>query len=162
MEKHVQVNTILWIALLFTIITSIFSLPNRLSVLIVTNVGNGLSKFITTNVLWIIVVMAIIVVLIVNIKKSEQTSFVTILQNENIRIGTGILVALQGLINLSSTLPTYIISIQSLYKIPQSVGANMEKIIMRTLIVDIISVAIILCQIFFGVYLAKCYKKKID
>lgn len=162
MEKHGQVNTILWIALLFTIITSIFSLPNRLSVLIVTNAGNGLSKFITTNILWIIVVVAIIVVLIVNIKKSEQTSFLMILQNGSIRVGTGILVALQGLINLSSTLPTYIMSIQQLYKIPQSVDANMKKVIMITVIIDVISVVMILCQTFLGFYLANCYKKKIN
>jgi hypothetical protein len=37
MEKHNQVNTALWIALLFIIITSAFSLPNRLSVLILRN-----------------------------------------------------------------------------------------------------------------------------
>lgn len=159
MEKHGQVNAILWIALLFTVITSVFSLPNRLSILLIkTNGESGLSNFIYNNILWIIIVVAIIITLVLKIKKTEEPVLLDILKNENIRITTGLLVALHGLIGLSSVLPNYILSFRTIYNLPQSVG--LEILIRRALIVDVILIVMFLCQISFGVYLAKYYKKR--
>jgi hypothetical protein len=160
MEKHGHVNAILWIALLFTVITSVVSLINRLSVLILSHGEIVLSNFIKMNILWIIVVVAIIITLVLNIKNSEQPGFLDILQNENIRITTGILVALQGLISLSNALPNYIMSIQTLYRYKLPPSVDLEILIRKPIIIDVISLVIILCQISLGVYLAKCYKKR--
>jgi hypothetical protein len=164
MERHEQINTVLGSALLFTVITSIGSLPSRLSTLILTNgrLIGGPNSFVNNNILWIIVVAIIIILLIAYIKKSNETSCLHVLQNENIRLTTGVLVAIDGLVNLSSLLPTYIIIIQSLLKIPHYVGDGMEVLSSKIITVDVITVAIILLQIFFGIYLVKCYKKKIN
>lgn len=164
MEEHEQIKNVLGTALMFTIITSVFSLLNKLSTLILTNGGlkKGVNIFIENNILWIIVAAAIILLLIIYIKKLNQVSYLDILQNENIHLSTGVLVALQGLINLSSLLPIYIMSIQTSLKIPYFAGKSIEEMGRKTIIVDVISAAIIFCQILFGIYLAKYYKKKIN
>lgn len=164
MEKHDKINYSLGTALLLTIITSIFSLPSRLSTLIVRNDGfiNRINIFIKYNILWIIVVSVIIVSLSIYIKKSNERGYLDIFQNENIRLITGILVSLDGLINLSKLLPSYIMSIQASLKIPSFAEANIELVSTKIIISDIISVTAFLCEIFFGVYLAKYYKKKIN
>lgn len=164
MERHEQINTVLGSALLFTVITSIGSLPSRLSTLILTNgrLIGGPNSFVKSNILWIIVVAIIIILLIAYIKKSNETNCLHVLQNENILLTTGVLVAIDGLINLSSLLPTYITIIQSLLKIPHYVGSGMETLSSKIIMVDIITVAIILLQIFLGIYLVKCNRKKID
>ncbi|MFL0245551.1 hypothetical protein [Candidatus Clostridium stratigraminis] len=164
MDRHEQMNTVLGSALLFTVITSICSLPSRLSTLILTNgrLIGGPNSFVENNILWIVVVAIIIFLLIVYIKRSNETRCLRLLQNENIRLTTGILVAIDGLINLSSLLPTYIMIIQSLLKIPHYAGGGMEALSSKIITVDIITVAIILLQIFFGIYLVKCNKKKLN
>lgn len=165
MEKHEQINTVLGIALLFTIITSIFSLPKSfITLILLTNGGlkNAINIFIQNNILFIIVMVLIIISLIVYIKKSNEIGYLVILRNENVRLITGVLVALQGVMELSSLLPTYIMTIQPLLKMPHSPGDNIEVLSRRIITVDVVSVAIILCQVFVGVYLAKYYKKKIN
>ena len=64
--------------------------------------------------------------------------------------------------DLSSVLPIYFKTLPPLLKFPQSAEKSIEVLSRRIIIVDVISVALILCQIFVGVYLAKCYKKKIN
>lgn len=157
MEKNEQINTVLGSALLFTIITSTFSLPNKLSTLILTK--SGFNTFINRDCLWLMVVLVIIIGLIMYIKKSNQKGL-AILQNENIRLTTGVLVALQGLIELSSSLPMYIGSIQASLQIPHSVGKDIEVMSSKTILIDIISVVVIICQILYGVYFTKYYKKR--
>lgn len=162
MNEHKEIKTSLEIALLFIIITSIFSLPSKLSTLILNNGGfkNGIHIFIRHNILWIIVVSITIILLKTYIKKSNKTGYLNLLQNKNVSLTTGILVALQGLINLSNLLPTYIMSIQSSFQLPNSFQSNIKLIREKIIIIDVISIAMILCQIFFGVYLAKYHKRK--
>ncbi|WP_027626451.1 hypothetical protein [Clostridium lundense] len=162
MNEHKEIKTSLEIALLFIIITSIFSLPSKLSTLILNNVGfkNGINIFIRHNILWIIVVSITIILLKTYIKESNKTGYLNLLENKNVSLTTGILVALQGLINLSNLLPAYIMSIQSSLQLPNSFQSNIKLMREKIIIIDVISIAMILCQIFFGVYLAKYHKRK--
>ncbi|ERI93406.1 hypothetical protein HMPREF1982_01830 [Clostridiales bacterium oral taxon 876 str. F0540] len=162
MEKHEQINIVLGSALLFTIITSICSLPSRLSTVILTSGGliGGINSFIKNNILWLIVVVIIILLLIVYIKKSNDTSYLHLLQNENIRLTTGVLVIIDGLVNLSSILPIYFTTIQSSYKVSHYVSDGMQALTTKILTIDIITVVIILFQICLGISLVKSYKKR--
>jgi len=165
MEKREQVNIAIGIALLFAIITSIFSIiKSFITWTFLPNGGfkNGVNVFIRYNILYIIVVILIICLLIVYIKKTNQKGNIDVLENENTRLITGILVSLQGIMDLSSVLPIYFKTLPPLLKFPQSAEKSIEVLSRRIIIVDVISVALILCQIFVGVYLAKCYKKKIN
>jgi hypothetical protein len=152
--KKKAANTTLWIALLFTVITSIFSLLTRISTIILNSLGVKGQIPLANNTLWIIVVAMIIALLTLKVKKSNQTGHLDMLEKENICLATGILVAVQGLIGLLSSLPGYVLLLLTFSKTP-----GMGELIRMTTIRASISVVIILFQIFLGVYLAKYYKK---
>lgn len=162
MEKYGQVNTILGSALLFTVIISIFSLPNRFFVYIITSgdLKSGLNLFIRHNALWIIATVGIILILIRYINKSDQVSCTKLLKDESIRLITGIFVIIEGLINLSQALPTYIMSIQMVLKSANLMGNDMNSMVTKVIALNVISIVIVLCQILLGVYLVGFLKKR--
>lgn len=158
MEKHEQLNKTVGIALLFTTITSIFSLLNRLAALIVTS-RDSVGNYFKSNILWFAVVAAIISILAAYYKKSNEKGFLYILQNEDIRITTGVLISIQGLISLAGTLPAHINTLQFLLKtmnIPMNVTNG------RTITTMVVSVILIICQVLLGVYLARFFKSKVN
>lgn len=146
MEKREQVDTAIGTALLFIAFTSIFSMLNKLVATLL--IGGEIGFFIKLNILWLLVVAAIIVALIGYINKSNEKGYLDILQNENICIITGVLVALEGLVNLSSALPSYIMSIQMASTVADSSSG-------KVVAADVICIIIYLCQILFGSYLAR-------
>lgn len=161
MEKHEEVKTILGIALLYTIITSMLSLLSRLTIFITQDgFKNATNLFLQRNALWIIVVAGIIIILRMYTKKLNQKFYSDILQNRIIRLITGALIIFEGLINLSSLLPICIMSVKLSIQVSQQVGTSMEEIITKSITSNIISVVIILAQILVGIYLIKFYEKK--
>ncbi|GEM_PF-5320844 len=162
MEKHEEIKIIVGISLLYTIITSIFSLLSRFITVFLIQDGfkNAIVLFLKRNILWLIVVTGILVVLIVYTKKLNIKYNFDVFKNRIIRSIVGVLIALEGLINLSSSLPICIASVKSSIQVSQQVGKIMEGIITKSIISNVIILAIILCQVFIGVYLAKPYWKK--
>lgn len=165
MEKHGDIITVLSVALLYTIITSIFSLVDRIvtAMLLQGSFDKRIDSFFQRNTLWIIVTAGIIVILTLYIKKLNQEVHYSMISNPIIRITVGTLAALEGILSLSSLLPINIMSIRSNIQVSKYidyVGQNNQVALTKVYISNVISVVIILCQIFTGVYLAKFYKSK--
>jgi hypothetical protein len=161
MEKHEEVKTILGIALLYTIVTSILSFLSRLNAFLMQDgFEKATNLFLQRNALWIIVVTGVIIILSVYTKKLKQKFYSDVLQNRIIRLTTGVLIALEGLINLSSILPICIMSVNLSIQVSQQAGESMEGIITKSIMSNAISVIIIIFQILIGIYLVKFYEKK--
>lgn len=163
MEKQEKIKTILGIALLYTIITSIFSFINRwlTEIMFSKNSFNiKINLFLQENFLWIIVTAAIIIILNMYIKKLNQGAPFSIIGDSTVRAAAGILVAIDGIITLSSTFPIKIMSIHSYIKSLVFMGQSWQSMFIKHLIEIIISIAFILLQILVGIYLAKFYKSK--
>ena len=163
MEKQEKIKTILGIALLYTIITSIFSFINRwlTEIMLSKNSFNiKINSFLQENFLWIIVTAAIIIILNMYIKKLNQGESFSIIGDSTVRAAAGILVAIDGIITLSSTFPIKIMSIHSAIKSLVFMGQSWQSMFIKYLIEIIISIVLILLQILVGIYLAKFYKRK--
>lgn len=159
MEKRKELETAIEISIAFVAITSIFSLLIRIITCAVTgaSLGKKIELFVFRNTLWILVVIVVIVSLRLFLSRSNQQNISDILKNPTIRLATGILLALDGLINLSSSLPIYMNSIMSSTQSARQMGNLAESIIRRIVIGDVASILIILCQIIFGFYFMRPY-----
>lgn len=162
MKKNSNVENILYISILFIIITSIFSLLRKfvLCVVIKGNLIQKISYFLIQNALWLIVTIVIITVLNKSIRKYNKDNLFNMLEDPSISLTTGILITLDGIINLADLLPQYIVSIISSIKSSYGITKIAGDITKRVIIVDIISIFIILCQVLIGVYYIKLYRKK--
>jgi Na+-transporting NADH:ubiquinone oxidoreductase subunit NqrE len=163
MEKRGEVKTILGIALLYTIITSIFSFINRwlTEIMFSKNSFNiKINLFLQENFLWIIVTAAIIIILNMYIKKLNQGEAFSIIGDSTVRAAAGILVAIDGIITLSNSLPLYIIRIHSAIQSSLFMGRNLQNMLSIAITESVISIVAILLQILTGIYLAKFYKSK--
>lgn len=159
MEKHGEFKTILGIALLYTIITSILSFISRLSAIIIDKRFN---LFLQENALFIVVTAVIIIILFTYLKKLNQGTPFNIMNDSTVRVTAGMLVAIDGIITLSRALPNIIMSIKSNIQVSQTSGEYGQMILTKASIVTVISIVIILFQILFGIYLAKFYKSKMS
>jgi hypothetical protein len=163
MEKHEQINIALGVALLYIIITTIISLPNDF---VLFNIlpnrihSSTVNLIIRNNILYIITAPTIIISLIIYLKKSNQRGLLEVLRNENVRLITGILLALHGLVDLSKILLTCINIVKVFLNVVTPTGDNAEVFIKQNVVPYAVSLVIILLQIFIGIYLAKCYKRK--
>jgi hypothetical protein len=163
MEKHEQINIALGVALLYIIITTIISLPNDFvlfSILPNRIHSSTVNLIIRNNILYIITAPTIIISLIIYLKKSNQRGLLEVLRNENVRLITGILLALQGLVDLSKILLTCINIVKVFLNVVTPTGDNAEVFIKQNVVPYAASLVIILLQIFIGIYLAKRYKRK--
>ncbi|WHH60198.1 hypothetical protein [Petroclostridium sp. X23] len=162
MGDHQEARTAVGIVLLYTMITSIFSFLQRLVVFIteVDGFRGAVMSFFQRNGLWIIVAAGVIIMSYGYMKKLDLNFYFDILQNRNICLITGVLVVLGGLISLSSIIPLYVMSINSSIQILQRyAGQNQEGMVIKSIISNVVSVVIILCQILFGIYLVKFNRK---
>lgn len=161
MEKREQMNIGLGTAVIFIIITNIVSLVNGFILNSITNDGfkKGISAFFSINVYRVIVIAVIITLILLYMKRINQRLNQDLILNKNTCLFAGILLILQGIIDLSCTVPIYIEAIINLSELPQSTEINISLISRRVIIVDIISVVLILCQISAGIYLAKFYRR---
>ncbi|WP_411676205.1 hypothetical protein [Caproicibacter sp.] len=163
MEKQERVKAILGISLLYIIVTSIFSLINKIcSILISQNVaGVKIRSFLYGNLLWVMTAAIIIIALILYLKKLNE-GLHSLLENSLIRITAGLLVALEGIIRLSIAIPLYVASIQSAIQTSHMMQQSMQRMLTEVISLDVVSVLIFICQIFAGFYLIKFHKNKTD
>ncbi len=145
------------VVFLYTVIIFVFSLPGRLSVLLVTegSIKKGLAAFLHSSTLWVIILAVAIFVLNIYVKKYNQHGYFELIENSVIRITSGMLVALDGIVSLSSALPTQISSVHSLLKISYQFERNVQPLVYKYIFVSF-------AQIILGIYLARYYKRKPD
>lgn len=162
MEHNEKLKITIGVSLLFIIITSAFSLVSRLVAPIVMKgmMAYNLQSFLFKNIIWLIIAAAIIIILTSCTKKLGIQSYSDLIKDTLIRKTTGFLIMLEGLIDLSNLIPTCVSSIISSTQASHLMGANTNGITARIITSDIISIIIILCQIFLGIWLIKLYKEK--
>ena len=157
MEKDSKI--ILGISFLFTTIICVFSLLGKLTIIFSSNnLLEGLYVFCNRSSLWIVIVLGIIAVLYRLNHKQSQDVF-TMLRDTTIRKTSSVLVIIDGLINLSGFLPV-ILSIKSSLEILKGNSSNNIGNLNKIIVIDFISLAIVICQILFGIYLLKYYESK--
>lgn len=155
-------TTVVGVSLLFIVFTSAFSLVSRLVAPIVMKgmMAYNLQSFLFKNILWIIIAAAIIITLTSYAKKLEIQSYSDLVKDTLIRKTAGLLIIIGGLIDLSNLIPSCISSIISSTQVSHLMRGNTNGITARIITSDIISIIIILCQVFLGFWLIKLYKEK--
>ena len=113
MEKQERIKGILGICLLYIIVTSFFSFINKsCSIMLFQGAPDfKIHSFLQGNALWIAVAAAIIITLILYLKKLNQGAYFNLLRNSFVRVTAGTLVMFDGIISLASTIPVYVTSI---------------------------------------------------
>lgn len=161
MEKNEEIKTILGIALLYSTITGILSLLNRLAIFILQgSYGDTIKFFIQKNALWFIVVIGTIFILSLYIRKLTPKFLPYIIQDKVICLVTGILVIIEGLINFSIILPIFIISMQTSIQTLNIMGESINGLISKTIISNGIPLFFYILQMVLGIYIIKFYKGK--
>jgi len=168
MKEQVEI-TILGIALIYTVITSIFSLLHKVNTLLIGThevLNIRIHLFFKRNTLWIIVVAAIIIILSIYVKKSNQKVSTLIAENPMIGMVVGVLVVLKGISDLACSLPINIISIESVFEairhIDVFLDGTKERMILQAVVTNAFSIVIIISQTILGVFLFKVYKKRMN
>jgi hypothetical protein len=160
MSKQEKTTIIFSIALFYTVIISIFSFFLRMNVLLVRQ-GDPILWFMLRNTLWIIAIVAIIFVLYGIISKDSKKEIrIIVAEKPIVGFATGILVTLEGISQLASTIPTNIMSITAAIETSQLIEG--QGIIFNTIISNILGIAIIIGQIVLGFYLIKTHKKRLS
>ena len=163
MVKDDQMKIILGVSILFFSITNVFSLFNRIVqyFFTVNNLNNNLILFFESNLLWIIFFVLIVTMLIVFYNKKIKTKiYPEIFKNPVITSTTGLLLSLDGLFNISYTLPKIIINIRSVFKPSSMLVDNYSNVVHKILVLDVFDLLMILCQIFIGIYLIAINNEK--
>lgn len=166
MERQKKITTVLAMTLLYTAIISIFTLLQNIKTTFFFQgiINNKVFWFFQQNTLWIVVIAAIIFGLNLCIRKSNQKMGTIMANNPIVYLTTGLLVVLDGISSLASSLPHNILSVMSVMKTTQdidvSLNGNAERMILQTVITNALSIVIILCQIILGLCLIKTYKKR--
>jgi hypothetical protein len=155
-------TTVVGVSLLFVIITSALSLVDLLLAPIIFKgvMTYNFQSFLLKNILWIITAGAIIIVLTSYAKKLGIQYYSDLIKDTVIRKTTGLLIMLEGLIDLSNTIPASISSITSSTRSAQLIGRKGGEMAARVVTSNILYIAIILLQIFLGIWLIKLYKEK--
>lgn len=169
MKEKEEIKTILGIALVYTVITSIFSLLHKLNTLLIGShevLNIRIHLFLKRNTLWIIVIAAIITILSIYIEKSNQKVSILMAENPMIGIAVGVLLVLKGISDLASSLPVNIISIESVFEairhIDVFLDGTKERMILQAVVSNTFSILIILSQTILGIFLIKVYKKRMN
>jgi hypothetical protein len=159
-------TTILGIALLYTAITSIFVLLQKINTAIFANETTRLYWFLRRNSLWIITIAVIAFLNSIKLKESGQKLHSILEENPIIGSATGVLVVLKSISDLANTVPASIISIQSVFDaikyIDVFLDGTKERMIFKAFLTNSLSIAIILCQIAVGISLMKIFQKRLD
>ena len=164
MEKHEHLKIAYGTALLFVTVISIFSFLTKLitSMIFSEDLYSALSLFLKDIPFWLIVTAITIFLLITYLKKFNLKNLQALISNETIRLTAGLLITLEGIINLSNLIPLYYVSIKSYNQTKQLTNSTAIEIFRRPLISNGITIFFILCQVLTGIYLLKFYKNKIE
>lgn len=150
MEK--EMKPIFGIALLFTIVTSVFSLLANLAFIGFVYPQSNL-RSIASDFSWLIVVAMILIYLLKRNKRLDQ-SIKYILSNQFIRQGTAVLLIIHGLMACSNVIPNEISNIQPLFQL-----AGMDKVLfLKDFSYEVGSLLIAMGSIIVGAFLIKLKK----
>jgi hypothetical protein len=160
MDRQERLKNLVGIVWLYVLITGVFSFLNRMVSYIVQGIsGKSISSFLLMNGLWIVAVLLILFFSGRLYRKLGGRLSAGMAEGHLQLIGVGLLVLINGIISLSNILPTYVISgIQLFQTLPQMDG-NGEAIYTRSILAHAVSILLMLCQIFTGVYLLYRGKK---
>jgi len=168
MKEQEKIKTILVIALMYTAITSAFSFLHKINTLLIGShevINMRMHLFLKRNILWITVMTVIIIALTIYIKKSNKKVSTLIDENPMIGIAVGILIVLNGISDLASSLPLSIISIESVFETIRHTDVFLdvpkESMIRQTVLTNAFSILLVLSKIVLGIYLVKVYKKRV-
>jgi len=160
MSKQEKITIVFSVALLYTVIISTFSLLLKMNFLLIRQ-GNPILWFLQRNTLWILAISAIIFTLLrIIAKNSKQKVGIIVAENPIVGIATGILVALEGISNLASTIPINIISITAVIQTSQLIEG--QGIGQGIIVFNILAEVVIIGQIVLGFYLIKTHKKRLN
>lgn len=149
-----ELNQALKILLVFTVVTSIFSLLQKLvPVLFIRIYGNEISKFVEVNLIWFIVMILIIVGLCMYIVKADGKFNLAFLHDPMIRLTSGLLILFEGIFSLSISIPTAFSNIISFQKFSSEFASAMRMSRKTLLASYVIPSVIILLQVLLGLYL---------
>lgn len=158
MEKKQNINTALGTALLFVIITSVVLFLSNLPIFIST--GFLTFRAAKNYLLWVILI-GIIVVLSVYAKILKQNFYSDILQNRIVRLITGRLVILEGIIGILINIILYINMMQIfMYHSHPYISAG--SFLVNNIIVYGIPLFILSCEIILGIYFVKHTKNAVS
>ena len=164
MEKHEHLKIASGTALLFVTVISIFSFLTKLitSMIFSEDIYSALSLFLKDIPFWLIVTAITIFLLITYLKKYNLNNVQALITNETIRLTSGLLITLEGIINLSNLIPIYYVNIKSYNQTKQLANSAAIELFRKPLISNGITIFFILCQVLTGIYLLKFYKNKIE
>jgi hypothetical protein len=157
-KMNKEFKTIVGVSLIFTFITGTVSFIGRLGQLFISAGSlKALQIFFSRNLLWIITVAAIIITLFFISKQLEMNIHADIFQNQIVCLAAGILVTIDGIMNLSSFIPIFIFSIQSLIDTTNRVSLQTDFIV-KNIATNASSLIALLLQIIVGIYFVNRYK----
>lgn len=162
MEKQDRTKTILGICLLSVLITGTVSLIQKIGSFFLSSNAAVVkaSSFWQEDLLWIAAIAAIIIFLSLLLKKLNGGIRFRLLGDPLIRVTGGLLAILDGILNLSDSVPVYVSSIQNTIQTSQMMGASMHRMATEFIVYDVVSILLFVCQIAVGIYLAKFYREK--
>ena len=154
MKYGKELNQALKILLVFTVVTSIFSLLQKLIPVIFVRFNSNENKnLMEVNLIWFIVMLLIIVGLCMYIAKLDGKFNLAFIHDPMIRLTSGLLIMFEGIFNLSTTIPTAFLNIISFHQFTSEI-ANAMSISRKTLLaLYVIPSLIILLQLLLGLYL---------
>lgn len=160
MEDNENLKIIVGVSILFLIITSALTLVDLLlaPVILMGVMTYNFQSFLLKNILWIITAGTIIIILTSYAKKLGMQHYSDLIKDAVIRKTAGLLIMLEGLIDLSNIIPASISSITSSTRSAQLMGRKGGEMATRVVTSNILYIAIILLQIFLGIWLFRLYK----
>ena len=160
MEKHEEIKIIFGVVILYSIVTSTFSMLNRIKEIIFQGISmESLKAFLLRNGLWIMAVIVVITIISMINKKYNKEFNSGIMRNHIAILIVGILIVLEGLLNLSSILPLYIVNGIQNIKVSQQIKESIGEILINNIVSHVVSVVIVMCQLLLGVYMIEYGKK---
>lgn len=168
MKEQEEIKTVFGIALIYTVITSIFSFLNNINTLLIGahEIPNlRIYYFIRKSTLWVIFVAAIIIILIKNLKKSNQKVSTLMSDNPMIVLAAGVLVVIKGVSDLARAIPNGIVNMEirlnslrgTIYLVPEYRGRD----ILKAAVTNTVPAVLALFLTISGIILIKVCKKRI-
>ena len=153
MKYGKEINQACKTAFLFLSVTSIFALLGKLSILLPLDDSKvNLGYFLKVNLLWLITVIVILLSLALYIKKTDGQFDPSFLHDPRIQLTSGLLILLEGVINLSNKASVLFVNIQTLLQAADSMGENADQMVSAALASNAIPILAYLLQILLGLY----------
>lgn len=145
---------------LFIVITSGISLVPRLcSALLFESMFKGFQVFFVKDIFWFVTVIGIVCFMMFYFAKRRISVKQDFLNDKSIQFSSGILVLIDGVISLSSSVPIRIMSIHSARTVMKQADNIASSFILENLISNIIPIFILVVQIGLGIIMITKSKK---